>query len=292
MAIYNDPVKCLLSLNKPKLQEWPNYLDRFSFNASHIPELIEMLNDEDLHTAASESAEIWAPVHAWRVLGQLKANQAVPALMTLLENNPDDDWAQEEIPLICGMIGETAIEPAQTLLTTAHEDIFINIAAINCLENIAANHMDLKARCVGILVDRLQAYNTNDCTLNGLLINCLTTLEAALAHIELVEAAFEAERVDETIRGDFEDLQIDLGLLKERITPSRNYFFEKYPEMESLTKIFSANKFVRENEISPKRSIAPKKMTYEDINANKLKVGRNAPCPCGSGKKYKKCCLH
>lgn len=24
---------------------------------------------------------------------------------------------------------------------------------------------------------------------------------------------------------------------------------------------------------------------------NKVKVGRNDPCPCGSGKKYKKCCL-
>jgi uncharacterized protein YecA (UPF0149 family) len=22
-----------------------------------------------------------------------------------------------------------------------------------------------------------------------------------------------------------------------------------------------------------------------------VKVGRNEPCPCGSGKKYKKCCL-
>ncbi|MGP8846724.1 SEC-C metal-binding domain-containing protein, partial [Enterobacter hormaechei] len=22
------------------------------------------------------------------------------------------------------------------------------------------------------------------------------------------------------------------------------------------------------------------------------KVGRNDPCPCGSGKKYKQCCLH
>lgn len=22
------------------------------------------------------------------------------------------------------------------------------------------------------------------------------------------------------------------------------------------------------------------------------KIGRNAPCPCGSGKKYKKCCLN
>ncbi|HHW13378.1 MAG TPA: hypothetical protein GXX28_00395, partial [Firmicutes bacterium] len=24
---------------------------------------------------------------------------------------------------------------------------------------------------------------------------------------------------------------------------------------------------------------------------HKQKIGRNDPCPCGSGKKYKKCCL-
>ncbi|MFM5439488.1 SEC-C metal-binding domain-containing protein [Aeromonas enteropelogenes] len=23
-----------------------------------------------------------------------------------------------------------------------------------------------------------------------------------------------------------------------------------------------------------------------------IKIGRNEPCPCGSGKKYKQCCLH
>jgi preprotein translocase subunit SecA len=27
------------------------------------------------------------------------------------------------------------------------------------------------------------------------------------------------------------------------------------------------------------------------VNKSKLKVGRNDPCPCGSGKKYKKCHL-
>jgi len=26
------------------------------------------------------------------------------------------------------------------------------------------------------------------------------------------------------------------------------------------------------------------------VSRNKPKVGRNAPCPCGSGKKFKKCC--
>ncbi len=28
------------------------------------------------------------------------------------------------------------------------------------------------------------------------------------------------------------------------------------------------------------------------IRAGRLKVGRNDPCPCGSGRKFKKCCLH
>lgn len=28
----------------------------------------------------------------------------------------------------------------------------------------------------------------------------------------------------------------------------------------------------------------------DDKQAVSNKVGRNAPCPCGSGKKYKKCC--
>ncbi|WP_374759328.1 SEC-C metal-binding domain-containing protein [Aeromonas hydrophila] len=23
-----------------------------------------------------------------------------------------------------------------------------------------------------------------------------------------------------------------------------------------------------------------------------IKIGRNEPCPCGCGKKYKQCCLH
>jgi uncharacterized protein len=31
---------------------------------------------------------------------------------------------------------------------------------------------------------------------------------------------------------------------------------------------------------------------FQAANQNKPKVGRNDPCPCGSGKKFKKCCLH
>jgi uncharacterized protein YecA (UPF0149 family) len=29
----------------------------------------------------------------------------------------------------------------------------------------------------------------------------------------------------------------------------------------------------------------------ETVRRDGPKIGRNDPCPCGSGKKYKKCCL-
>jgi len=31
--------------------------------------------------------------------------------------------------------------------------------------------------------------------------------------------------------------------------------------------------------------------SYKSKSINKRKIGRNDPCPCGSGLKYKKCCL-
>lgn len=33
------------------------------------------------------------------------------------------------------------------------------------------------------------------------------------------------------------------------------------------------------------------KTTHASRTKKKIKIGRNAPCPCGSNKKYKKCCL-
>jgi hypothetical protein len=43
---------------------------------------------------------------------------------------------------------------------------------------------------------------------------------------------------------------------------------------------------------APKKTTTPRKNTLPaEPPAQKKKIGRNDPCPCGSGKKYKKCCL-
>lgn len=38
-------------------------------------------------------------------------------------------------------------------------------------------------------------------------------------------------------------------------------------------------------------SLAEKITAKRGLKLESKKVGRNEPCPCGSGKKYKKCCL-
>lgn len=42
--------------------------------------------------------------------------------------------------------------------------------------------------------------------------------------------------------------------------------------------------------LSTEQMVAIKKLYNTDHIAKSTKVGRNEPCPCGSGKKFKKCC--
>ena len=58
------------------------------------------------------------------------------------------------------------------------------------------------------------------------------------------------------------------------------------PKAEPIRRVQVANPLTEGFEGGPRQSV--KKVT---VGAKKgEKVGRNDPCPCGSGKKYKKCC--
>src|SRR5438093_123369 len=73
---YKDPVARLLTLGDARpVKTWPNYLE-LGLSREHVPELIRMATDDELNWADSESLEVWAPIHAWRALGQLRAEEA------------------------------------------------------------------------------------------------------------------------------------------------------------------------------------------------------------------------
>ncbi|MCL2105402.1 MAG: SEC-C metal-binding domain-containing protein [Kiritimatiellaeota bacterium] len=91
---------------------------------------------------------------------------------------------------------------------------------------------------------------------NASIMSDLMDLKATGA-MGIIEDAFKADCIDETVTGDIEDVRIALGLQTGRTMPAK-----RYHHFSSLT---------------PSQREEPK-------------TGRNDPCPCGSGKKHKKCC--
>ncbi len=80
--------------------------------------------------------------------------------------------------------------------------------------------------------------------------------------------------------------QSDLApLLLERV---KQYVLKDPAYIERLKRHYDLFKEVIEKQAQGKRSSSDSNRS--EANRSK-KVGRNDPCPCGSGKKYKKCCL-
>ena len=271
---HTDPIAKLLTYGECDMlrqdEPWPDYLE-LGFTQEHVPDLIRMATDTDLNNADGDSLEVWAPLHAWRTLGQLRAEEAIQPLVTLFDKFRDDDWVATELPRVLAMIGPSAIPALQDFLADDNVGSWGRISVPPCLEEIARNHPDHRDECVGVLVRQLEKYATNDPALSGFLVLSLAELKAT-GGIDLIRDAYSKEYVDLSVLGDIEDVEIMMGLRASRSTPPpRLGFFRDPPGFTS----FDDNEGYAGNTPARRRA----------------KTGRNDPCPCGSGKKFKKCCL-
>ena len=148
------------------------------------------------------------------------------------------------------------------------------ITAIKCLKEIAERNPLSRDDCIGILAHRLNCGAENDPAVNGFLISALIDLEA-VETMDIIRHAFDKQVVDLSVAGDVEDVEMELGLRTRRSTPRPVYHPFLGNPMSGLVEGGSG-------------ALAGKNV---EASAEHRKVGRNDPCPCGSGKKYKKCCL-
>jgi hypothetical protein len=286
---YNAPVNQLLSLGEPKGSEWRDYA-ALAISSGNIPDLIRMATDEALNSAPGNSNLVWAPIHAWRALGQLRATQASQPLLTLLPRIDDfqDDWVGSDLPDVLARMGETAIEPAANYLAATSHGQWARIAAAEILGEIGRTHPDLRTECVTRLAAQLERFSEQSETFNAFLVLPLWDLRAVEV-MPLIERAFAAGLVDESVMGDVEDVQIQLGLKTEREHPPKptrvtNFNGELARLREYLDVLEEENAGLRPDFDD---------IAYDPTTAPYVappKIGRNEPCPCGSGKKYKKCC--
>jgi hypothetical protein len=232
---YQPPVSQLLSLGDPRHQlRQVDYL-ALGLSEAHVPELIRMLQDEDLNWADSESDEVWASLHAWRALGVLRAEAAIEPLVEILPriDEDEDDWVGEELPDVFASIGAAAVPALGLFLADPRRGLWAQVAAANSLSKIGEQHPEARELCIAALMNALKNFKTQEEELNGFIVSALVDLKAVEA-ASLMEQAFEAEKVDISILGDWEDVQIELGLLDKRLTPPPEYVWLHESEIRRM----------------------------------------------------------
>ena len=269
---YAGPVQRLLTIGETRSYdpaEWPDYALEFGLGREHIAELSRLACDRALNCGDPDSREVWAPLHAWRALGQLQAEASVAPLLAFLKTAEGDEAVGEEFPKVFGMIGPAAIPHIARFLSDRSNPTWAVATAIEGLKEIAERHPDCRTECVGILARTLEPHADANGSINGFVVSALIDL-AAVEVIDAMREAFRRNSVDISIAGDEEDVEIALGLRVCRSTPAPFYQIVPTGWLAS-----DADRIQRDSRALPQH----------------IKVGRNDPCPCGSGKKYKKCCL-
>ncbi len=215
MTEYAPPVSGLLKLGRPDgITEETDYAPH-GIGIADVPELIRLLNDDDLAWADSDGPETYAQVHAWRALAQLRAPEAVEPLLDLLaaqENDEDwNDWVSEEVPTALGRIGPGIIPATVAWLERRGQQEHAPCYYANALVEVARRYNETRPEVIAQLCRVLDTAVVNNASLNGYVVGNLVDLNAVEAW-PTIERAFATGNVDESIRGDEPEAKYQLGL--------------------------------------------------------------------------------
>ncbi len=279
----SDKADILLTVGEPPFSgNWPDYPATYGLGADDIPRLIEILCDESLQHADSNSTEVWGALHAWRALGQLHAEAAIEPLIGQLDFLGEDDWAGDELGEVFALIGPAAIEPLEAYLRSPQHDESARAIAVDGLTRIAMHHPEQRERVLTAFRRYMKHPDKGAFELNGILVSDLVDLHATEL-IDEIRRLFAMKIVDISICDNLEAVEMRLDMRGRRDTPE--------PDLHDLFRDDEeedgANDHLRKDTDAGAIHSVPETYVRE-----MPKVGRNDPCPCGSGKKYKRCCLH
>ncbi len=211
--VYAAPLDQLLALGDARpMKPWPDYL-ALGIGAEHIPELIRLATDSQLHDTHSGGTQIWAPGHAWRALAQLHAAEAAQPLVELfsLIDATGDDFVGEDLPEAFGMLGQGAIPALMAYAADDTHGLWARVAAAHSLEKIGTRHPETRETVAAVLAGQLGLFAQQDPMFNGSLVAYLVDLRAIDA-VDVIQNAFAAGQVAELVIGDWQAVQARLGL--------------------------------------------------------------------------------
>jgi len=250
----------------------------------------------------------WSPFHAIHILALIKSRESFELLLDIIRYHEDDldDWVTEDAASLLVAFGEDFIDLIKEFTNDETLETFARSAATSALVAMGKkfpHHQDgIKKHLTELLK------TTQDGTFAGIVADDLASFHDPSVMPD-IHRAFEdgiiddpyvqEDELEEVINGVFSDM--DAEDFKRNTADPLNHFSRE--NIEYLHKInyeeddedddeeYDEYDDEFEDEIDSVLKHDSSKPAIENIKPKEKKVGRNDPCTCGSGKKYKKCCM-
>ena len=229
-----------------------------------VPSLIEILEDEYLQMMDAPG-EGWAPIHAAELLSELGALEAIQPMINCLVSTEWECILHDRLLSVLRPFGEPALEPLLEAYENT-EDLEIRKSLCSVLAGLGIQD----ERIFRLLLEELEEEvdlgamhlaDYGDSQALPYLQQAFDTYEVVeIGHLLANHAVIELRAAIEELGGQLTESQV-----------------QKYDQAIAFDE-------------RSRRQLAPfLRENQEPVRSRKL--GRNEPCWCGSGKKYKKCHL-
>lgn len=246
-------------------------------------------------------------IHALFLLGELEAEESLPVVLELFRqderfqttNFSFSFYGALRIPLF--KMAKNRLEELRPLVTDLEIIPFFRITILEALEH-GLNPVWEQKGAADVFDSILEELNSTegevDDEYNAMVVWALTNSKMS-EFLPAIKELYQKRRVEEYVVGSYEEIkEVILGeedplflemLSLEEIYDTlleENTWSEDEPDFyddEFEEEFFDEEDFFDEDafEFSPQKPVIN---LFRDL-------GRNDPCPCGSGKKFKKCCL-
>ncbi len=246
-------------------------------------------------------------VHAIFLLGELQAEESLEAVFKTLSQSED------YIDLYFGDFITVLWEPLYKIAFNTLEDckqfmfqpgVYTHSRCniIDMVEQIALHHPERRSEVLDWFADVIQFYlnssledNVIDSDLIGLMLWSLSDIKTTELLPE-IEKLYESGLVSEGICGDWEEIK-EAFKEPEKHNKQREILSiaDRYQQITSTWAGYTEDEDV--SELGDGNFLEDLGYFDDDFEPTETfikpepKIGRNELCPCGSGKKYKKCCL-
>lgn len=276
--------------------------DAVEYALLHYDEVKEQLLEEMRYFAHhmekwKEEAYPISVLYCLNILAQKKEKELFPILIEIFSQK-DFDYFEELGMAFTDFIQNRIVSvfdgnfsQMNQLIENKELDYMARISFLQCYTYFADHNMISKKELETYLKQLIQKYNYEEDEIYTYI--AIVIMEAHLYDFrDEVKKMYQLDLINPRMFGEYDTFIDELFDVDELYKEKYHTIEDTIKEMSWWACFDNRDEFMKEDFFEKTKSLQ-KHMDEKYLNKqlSSSKIGRNDPCPCGSGKKYKKCCI-